>query len=151
MAAAPTSAGLCAKDRSRPIIDDLEPWLRAKLALISQKSKLAEAIRYALSRWAGLTRFLDDGRIEIDSNVVERNIRPIALNRKNALFAGSDGGGEHWAIIVSLMETCKLNGVDPHAYLTDVISKIVNGHPNSRIDELLPWAYPAAHPLKNVA
>ena len=80
------------QDRSRPIIDDLEPWLRAKLALISQKTKLAEAIRYALSRWDGLTRFLDDGRIEIDSNVVERSIRPIALNRKNALFAGSDGG-----------------------------------------------------------
>jgi transposase len=80
------------QDRSRPIINDLEPWLRAKLALISQKTKLAEAIRYALSRWDGLARFLDDGRIEIDSNVVERSIRPIALNRKNALFAGSDEG-----------------------------------------------------------
>ena len=114
------------QDRSRPIIDDLEPWLRAKLALISQKTKLAEAIRYALSRWEGLTRFLDDGRIEIDSNVVERSIRPIALNRKNALFAGSDGGGEHWAVIASLIETCKLNGIDPHAYLADVITKIVN-------------------------
>ena len=124
---------------------------RQARSLISQKSQLAEAIRYALSRWAGLTRFVDNGRIEIDSNVVERSIRPIALNRKNALFAGSDGGGEHWAIIASLIETCKLNGVDPHAYLIDVISKIVNGHPNSRIDELLPWAYPAAHPLKNVA
>ena len=73
------------------------------------------------------------------------------MNRKNALFAGSDGGGEHWAIIASLIETCKLNAVDPHAYLIDVISKIVNGHPNSRIDELLPWAYPTPHPLKNVA
>src|SRR6185437_13622863 len=103
------------REKSRPIVDDLEPWLRAKLALISQKSKLAEAIRYALSRWEGLTRFLDDGRIEIDSNVVERTIRPIALNRKNALFAGSDGGAEHWAVIASLIETCKLNSVDPHA------------------------------------
>jgi Transposase IS66 family len=93
-------------EKSRPILDDLEPWLRAKLALISQKTKLAEAIRYALSRWAGLSRFVDDGRIEIDSNVVERAIRPIALNRKNALFAGSDGGAEHWAIIASLIETC---------------------------------------------
>ena len=74
------------QDRSRPIIDDLEPWLRAKLALISQKTKLAEAIRYALSHWNGLTRFLDDGRIEIDSNVVERTIRPIALNRKLSLI-----------------------------------------------------------------
>ena len=150
MAATPTSRAV-RQVRSRPIIDDLEPWLRAKLALISQKTKLAEAIRYALSRWAGLTRFLDDGRIEIDSNVVERSIRPIALNRKNALFAGSDGGGEHWAIIASLIETCKLNSVDPYTYLTDVISKIVNGHPNNRIEELLPWAYPAAQPLKDVA
>ena len=113
--------------------------------------ELAEAIRYALSRWDGLTRFLDDGRIEIDSNVVERSIRPIALNRKNALFAGSDGGGEHWAVVASLIETCKLTGVDPHAYLADVITRIVNGHPNSRIDDLLPWAYPAASTLRNVA
>ena len=105
----------------------------------------------AKSRWEGLIRFLDDGRIEIGSNVVERSIRPIALNRKNALFAGSDGGGEHWAVIASLIETCKLNGVEPQTYLTDVISKIVNGHPNSRIDELLPWAYPAPQSLKHVA
>ena len=140
-----------ARTESRPIVDDLEPWLRAKLALISQKTKLAKAIRYALSRWNGLTRFLDDGRIEIDSNVVERCIRPIALNRKNALFAGSDGGGEHWAIIASLIETCKLNDVEPHAYLADVITRIVNGHPNSRVDELLPSAYHAAQPLKDVA
>jgi transposase len=139
------------QDRSRPIVDNLEPWLRAKLALISQKTKLAEAIRYTLSRWDGLTRFIDNGRIEIDSNVVERSIRPIALNRKNALFAGSDGGGEHWAVIASLIETCKLNGVDPQAYLTDVITRIVNGHPNSRIDELLPWVYPAVSEIKNVA
>jgi transposase len=139
------------QDKSRPITDELELWLRAKLALISQKTKLAEAIRYALSRWEGLTRFIDDGRIEIDSNVVERSIRPIALNRKNALFAGSDGGGEHWAVIASLIETCKLIGVEPYAYLADVITRIVNGHPNSRIDDLLPWAYPAAQPLKDVA
>src|ERR1700688_2526667 len=137
--------------RSRSVIDELEPWLRAKLALISQKTKLAEAIRYALSRWEGLTRFLDDGRIEIDSNVVERAIRPIALNRKNALFAGSDGGGEHWAVIASLIETCKLIGIEPHAYLADVITKIVNAHPNSQIDDLLPWAYLVPPPLRDVA
>ena len=108
-------------------------------------------IRYTLSRWDGLTRFLDDGRIEIDSNVVERTIRPIALNRKNALFAGSDGGGDHWAVIASLIETCKLIGADPHAYLTDVITKLVNGHLNSRIDELLPWAHPAVPAFRHVA
>jgi hypothetical protein len=102
---------------------------------------LAEAIRYALSRWAGLTLFLDDGRIEIDNNTVERSIRPLALTRKNALFAGSDGGAEHWAILASLIETSKLNGVDPQAYLTDVITRIVGGHPQSRIDQLMPWAY----------
>jgi hypothetical protein len=139
------------RERSRPIIEAFEPWLREKLGLISRKTKLAEAIRYALARWEGLTRFIDDGRIEIDSNVVERTIRPIALNRKNALFAGSDGGGEHWAIIASLIETCKLGGIDPHSYLADVITRIVNGHPNSRIDELLPWAYPATPILKAVA
>jgi hypothetical protein len=83
------------QDRSRPILAELEPWLRGKLDLISQKSKLAEAIRYALSRWEGLNRFVDDGRIEIDSNTVERSIRPIALNRKNALFAGSDEGASY--------------------------------------------------------
>jgi len=118
--------------------------------LISQKSKLAGAIRYALSRWESLTRFIDDGHIELDNNVVERSIRPITLNRKNALFAGSDGGAEHWAIIASLVETCKLNHVDPLAYLTDVLTRIVNGHPNSDIDQLLPWAY-CRHDLKAVA
>ena len=107
--------------------------------------------RYTLSRWEGLTRFLDDGCIEIDSNVVERSIRAIALNRKNALFAGSDGGAEHWAVIASLIETCKLNGVEPLGYLADVLTRIVNGHPNSQIDELLPWAYIRAPELKAVA
>ena len=129
------------QQRSRPLIDAFEPWLHAKLGLISQKSKLAEAIRYALSRWEGLTRFIDDGRIELDNNTVERTVRPIALNRKNALFAGSDGGAEHWATIASLIETCKLNDVDPLAYLTDVLTRIANGHPNRDIDQLLPWAY----------
>lgn len=138
------------QERSRPVIDTLQPWLRKKLALVSQKSKLAEAIRYPLERWAGLGRFLDDGRVEIDSNVVERSIRPIALNRKNALFAGSDGGGEHRATIASLVETAKLNGVDPYAYLADVITRIVAGHPQSQLDDLLPWAYAPA-PLKAVA
>jgi hypothetical protein len=127
------------QEKSRPLIEDLEPWLRAKLATISQKTKLAEAIRYALSRWAGLSLFLDDGRVEIDNNTVERSIRPLALTRKNALFAGSDGGGEHWAILASLVETAKLNGVHPETYLTDVITRIIQGHPQSRIDRLMAW------------
>ena len=139
------------QEKSRPIIEALEPWLKAKLGLISQKTRLAEAIRYVLSRWEGLARFLDDGRIEIDSNTVERAIRPIVLNRKNALFAGSDGGGEHWAIIASLIETCKLVDVEPDAYLTDVLSRIVNDHPSSRLDDLLPWAYIRPTPFSAVA
>jgi len=131
---------LIRQQKARPLASAFEQWLRAKLALISQKGKLAEAIRYALSRWEGLTRFINDGRIELDNNAVERSIRPITLNRKNALFAGSDGGAEHWAIIASLIETCKLNDVDPLAYMTDVLARIVNGHPNREIDQLLPWA-----------
>lgn len=134
------------RQKSLPMLAELEAWLRAKLEIISQKSKLAEHIRYTLTHWNGLTRFVEDGRIEIDNNTVERSIRPITLNRKNALFAGSDGGAEHWAVIASLIETCKLNGVDPLAYLTDVITKIVGGHLNSKIDELLPWACETRQP-----
>ena len=129
------------RESSKPILDELEPWLRDKLLMISQKTRLAEAIRYALSRWGGLCRFIDDGRIEIDSNIVERSIRPIALTRKNALFAGSDGGAETWAIVATLIECCKLVDVEPFAYLADVITRIVNGHLSSKLDELLPWAY----------
>ena len=139
------------QQRTRPLLEALQPWLRDKLSLISQKTKLADAIRYALSRWTGLSLFLDDGRIEIDNNVVERAIRPLALNRKNALFAGSDGGAEHWAVIASLIETCKLLAVEPHGYLADVITRIVNGHPQTRLDDLMPWAYPATRPVPAVA
>ena len=139
------------QERAGPLIVASHAWLCDRLALISQKSKLAEVIRYALSHWEGLTRFLDDGRIEIDSNTVERSIRPITLNRKNALFAGSDGGGENWAVIASLIESCKLCGVDPQAYLVDVLTRIVNGHLARDIDDLLPWAYAEAPPLKDAA
>ncbi len=139
------------QEKSRPITDSLAPWLREQLGLISQKTNLAEAIRYALSRWDGLIRFIDDGRIEIDSNTVERSIRPIALNRENALFAGSDAGAGHWATIASLIETAKLDGVEPLAYLADVPTKIVNGHSNSQIEDLLPWAYVVPRQTKAVA
>ena len=139
------------QQRTLPLVKAFEPWLREKLSLISQKTKLAEAIRYALTRWTGLCLFLDDGRVEIDNNTVERAIRPIALNRKNALFAGSDGGAEHWAVIASLIETCKLVEVEPHGYLADVITRIINGHPQSQLDELVPWAYPTMPKLKAVA
>jgi transposase len=124
-----------------PVVEGLRTWFDIQLAAVSQKSDLAETLRYAIARWSGLSRFLDDGRVEVDSNIVERAIRPIALNRKNALFAGSDGGGEHWAILASLIETCKLNAINPHAYLADILTRIVARHPINRLDELLPWAY----------
>jgi len=142
---------LAREERSRPLLIALERFLRDKLALVSQKSTLAVAIRYATSRWAGLTLYVEDGRVEMDSNTVERSIRPLALTRKNALFAGSDRGGQHWAVIASLVETCKLNGVDPQGYLADLIARIVGGHPQSRLDELLPWAYPTIPGLKAAA
>ena len=96
-----------------------------------------------------MERFLDDGRIELDTNTVERAMRPVALSRKNSLFAGSDEGGENWACLASLIETCKLNGVNPHTYVTDLLTRLVNGWPQSRIDELMPWAY--ATPINAVA
>jgi hypothetical protein len=128
-----------------------KPFQRDKLRLLSQKTKLAEAIRYTPSRWEGLCRFTDDGRVEIDNNTVERSIRPLALTRKNALFAGSDGGAGHWAVIASLIETCKLNNVDPQAYITAVIRLIVQGHPRSAIDDLLPWQFRPADALTAMA
>jgi len=131
--------------QSRPLVNQLRAWLDAQLAKLPGRSRMAEAIRYALKLWCGLTVFLDDGRVEIDSNVVERSIRPIALSRKNALFAGSDQGGVHWGVIASLIETCKLNAVDPQAYLADVLTRLVNRHPASQIDQLMPWAY--ANPM----
>ena len=139
------------QEKTRPLIDGLKTWLAAQLAAVSQKSAMAEAIRYALVRWSGLARFLDDGRIEIDSNAVERTIRPIALNRKNALFAGSDGGGEHWAILASLIESCKLNAVDPQVYLAEVLARLVAGHPANSLDDLLPWHWTACQPAQRAA
>ncbi|MEY9460498.1 IS66 family transposase [Bradyrhizobium ottawaense] len=136
-------------NRSRPIIDAVRLWLEAQLPLVPGRSTLAEAIRYALSRWEGLTRFLHDSRIELDTNPVERAIRPVALGRKNHLFAGSDGGGRRWAVLCSLIETCKLNDVEPYAYLHDVLPRMVDGHPVNRLDELLPWAWKAGNLVKS--
>src|ERR1700719_4250279 len=129
---------------SRPLVAALKAWLQAQLVRASAKSAIAVAIRYGLNHWEDLERFLEDGRIEIDTNVVERSMRPIALNRKNALFAGHDAGAENWACLASLIETCKLNGIDPQAYLTDVLTRLVNLWPAARIDELLPWAWTGA-------
>lgn len=136
------------RQRSKPIVAELHAWLEAQLAQVPGRSTLAEAIRYALGRWQGLTRFLHDGRIELDTNPVERAIRPVALGRKNHLFAGSDGGGERWATVCSLIETAKLNGVEPYAYLADILQRMVDGHPANRLDELLPWAWKATDHVK---
>ena len=115
-------------------------WLETTLPKLSAKSNLAKAMRYTLSRWAGLNRYVDDGRAEVDNNAAERSIRGIALGRKNWLFAGSDTGGERAAAIYSLIETCKLNGIDPEAYLRAVLTRIAD-HPINRIADLRPCTF----------
>jgi transposase len=129
------------QEKSKPLVLTFRVWLEIQIAKVSAKSDTAEAIRYGFNHWEGLVRFLDDGRIEMDTNIVERSMRPVALNRKNALFAGHDDGAENWACVASLIETCKLNGVDPETYLADVLTRLVNLWPNNRLDELLPWAW----------
>jgi transposase len=139
------------QEQSKPLVLELKRWFEQQLARVSGKSLIAEAIRYGLNHWDGLTRFLDDGRIELDTNIVERSIRPMVLNRKNALFAGHDQGAENWACIASLIETCKLHGVDPQAYFADVLTKLVNLWPASRLDELMPWAWAAERSSNKLA
>ena len=139
------------QERSRPLVVALKAWLEHQLTRVSAKATIADEIRYGLNHWDGLTRFIDDGRIELDTNIVERGIRPIVLNRKNALFAGHDQGAENWACIASLIETCKLNGVDPQAYFTDALTKLVNLWPASRLDELMPWAWAAQRSTDRLA
>ena len=125
--------------RSLPLVAAMKTWLEAELNRVPPRGGLADAIRYALTRWAALCRFLDDGRVELDNNTVERAIRPIALGRKNHLFAGSDGGAARWAVVASLLTTAKLNDIEPFAYLKDVLERMSNGHPMSQLDGLLPW------------
>src|ERR1700730_1161159 len=139
------------QERSKPLVLVLKAWLDEQLTRVSGKSLVADAIRYGLNHWDGLTRFLDDGRIELDTNIVERGMRPIVLNRKNALFAGHDQGAENWAAIASLVETCKLHGVEPQAYFADVLTKLVNLWPASRLDELMPWAWAAQRSTDRLA
>ena len=121
-----------------PLLEGLHAWLSDALMQVSTKSDLAQAIGYTLTRWQALTRYRDDGRIEIDNNAAERALRGVALGRKNYLFQGSDAGGERAAAIYSLVETAKLNGLDPYAYLRDVLTRIAD-HAITRIEELLPW------------
>lgn len=140
----PEARAAARAERTRALVLDLFAWLEAQLGRVPGRSDTADAIRYALNHRDGLTRFLDDGRIDLDTNTVERAIRPIALSRKNALFAGSDEGGENWAAAASLIETCKLNGVDPQRYFADLLARLVDGWPQGRIDELMPWRWAAA-------
>jgi transposase len=130
--------------RSRPIVEALHVWLQDHAGRVSAASGLGEAIRYALRHWTGLLVFLDDGRVEMDTNTVERAIRPVTLGRKNALFAGNDGGARHWAIAMTLIQTAKLNGVEPMAYLTDVLERVVSGRTKApALHTLLPWNWAA--------
>ncbi len=131
------------QQKSAPRIAGFKIWLDHARALVSAKSPTGAALKYIAKYWDGLILFLTDGRIEMDSNAVERTVRPIALNRKNALFAGHDAGAQNWAMLASLIETCKLNEIEPHSYLTGVLTAIVNGHKQKRIDQLLPWNFKA--------
>ena len=126
--------------RAKPIFDDLEVWLHVQLPKISGKSELAKAIRYALTRMKRLRPYLDHGFLEIDNNSAERAMRCVALGRKNYLFVGSKGGGKAAAVAYTLIETAKLNGIDPQAWLTHVLGHIAD-HKITRLDELMPWRY----------
>ncbi|MBM2295090.1 transposase [Sulfitobacter pseudonitzschiae] len=127
--------------QSAPLVNDFRLWLTHQRNCISAKSRLSEKLGYIHRHWDGLQLFLTDGRVEMDTNPVENTIRPITLNRKNALFAGQDEGGRIWARMASLIECCKLNAVASYAYLRETLTAIAGGHPASSIDDLMPWAF----------
>ena len=131
------------RERSKPLVDDLERWLREERRKLSSKSPVAKAIDYSLKRWTAFTRFLDDGRLCLSNNAAERAVRGIAVGRRNWTFCGSDSGGRRAAAIYTLIETCTLNGVNARAWLADVLARIAD-HPAKRITELLPWNWKAA-------
>jgi len=140
----PEARRLVRQARTAPLVAAFGDWLKQKRARISAKSRLGEKLTYIANCWGGLQVFLHDGHVEMDSNPVENRIRPLALGRKNHLFAGHDEGAHAWACIASLIETCKLNGVEPLGYLTATLEAIANGHPMSRLDELLPGPFACA-------
>jgi transposase len=129
---------------SRPLVEDLHAWMIENRAKLANKNPVAKAMDYMIKRWSGFTRFLEDGRIDLSNNAAERALRGIAMGRKSWLFAGSDRGGQRAAIMYSLIGTAKLNGIDPQAWLADVLAKIAD-YPNNRIDDLLPWNWRSHH------
>ena len=134
---------LIRQQRAKPLLDDLRGWMEKMLRLLSAKSDTAAAIRYALSHWRALTRYVDDGLLEIDNSAAERALRAVAIGRKNYLFMGADSGGQRAAAFYSLIGTAKLNGLDPAFYLRSVLAQIAD-HPINRIEEFLPWNVTAA-------
>jgi len=136
---------------TKPLMEALKARLDATRDGLSIQSTLTKAINYTLNHWAGLILFLDDGRLEPDTNIVERSIRPIAIGRRNSLFCGDEGGGESWAILSSLINTAKLNEINPETYLTDVLERIVSGRTkNNQLDELLVWKWKAAREAESM-
>ena len=138
------------QERSKPLVEELGVWLREQYARVSPGSKIGKAIAYSLNAWDALVRFLDDGRLCMSNNAAERAMRPVATGRRNWTFAGSDEGGRRAAAIYSLIETAKINGVDPLAWLADVLARIQD-HPAKRIDELFPWNWRAAQQQRAAA
>jgi hypothetical protein len=127
--------------RSKPLLDAYHVRAIAQRRRLSGKTPLGKALQYGLSRWDALTRYIDDGRLSIDNNLAERLLRGIAVTRKNFLFLGSDSGGDRAAILYTVIETAKLTGLDPEAYLASVLDRLARGHPNNRLEELLPWNF----------
>jgi len=139
------------QEQSRPVMKTLKALCDETLPRLSAKSTLAEHIRYAHDHWHGLILFLEDGRIEIDNNMIERQMRPIAIGRRNSLFAGNEGGARSWAVLASLLQTAKLNGLDPFTWLNDVLTRIVSGEvKNNELGQLLAWNWKPAVPVAHM-
>ncbi len=138
----PTRRLAVRREHSKPLVESFETWLRAERRKLSPKGPLAKAIDYTFNHWKAFTRFLDDGRICLSNNAAERAVRGIAVGRRNWTFCGSDEGGHRAAVMYTLIETAKLNGIDPKAWLADVLARIAD-HPALRLDELLPWNWQA--------
>jgi hypothetical protein len=136
---APVAERVALRAQTAPLLDTFFAWAEATVAKLSAKSALAIAFRYAINRREALSRFVTDGRLEVDNNIAENGMRIIALGRKNFLFAGSDTGGDRAAAIYTIVQTAKLNGVNPEAYLKHTLAKIAEGHPINKIDQLMPW------------